>query len=250
MPAMQIIRLFSPVLAEGQLTLSPEESHHAAVALRLRSGQEVMLFDGAGREACGTIVSADRRGMRIKAGPVTQRPFEFCRRLTLAVAMPRTHRQGYLIEKCTELRVAAIWPVLAERSVAGRRSDWVERWSRRAVEAAKQSGRAWVPTIETPRRAPELLERCGGFHALALSHSCSSAGAFSAFLEARPEARSILVLVGPEGGWAPGEVAMFREAGAEPVTLGPSVLRTETAAVAVCAIAAALDSSTSPQCAS
>jgi 16S rRNA (uracil1498-N3)-methyltransferase len=243
---MRRIRLFSPELSEGSVLLSPEESRHVSASLRAEPGREVVLFDGAGREGRGVIVQsgqgkgrqATRRRIVVNVTGVTQRPFELSLRITLAVAMTKPQRQGYLVEKCTELGVAAIWPVIADRSIGRPTPTTSEKLFRRAIEAAKQAGRAWVPQIAPPRTFSTCLRRIADFNASAITHTDASLNPFGTFLAAQPEAASLLVWVGPEGGWSDAERDAVIEAGALPTTLGPTVLRTETAAVAVCAAAA------------
>ncbi len=218
--------------------LPEEESHHAIASLRAKPGQEVILFDGAGREAAGRIARIDRRQLHLEVTTITRHPFELPHKITLAVAMTKAHRQGYLIEKCTELGVAAIWPIIAERSVAKPGSPAVMRWSRRAIEAARQSQRFWVPRIEMAQAFSTALARAGEFEASVLMHTETSVTTFSAFISAQPVGTSLLVWVGPEGGWSKVERDGAIGAGAVPATLAPTVLRTETAAVAVCAAAA------------
>ena len=233
------------------------------VSLRAKPGQQVVLFDGRGLEAVGRIAGIEHRLLRVDVMPPVLRPFELGSRITLAVAMPRQHRQGYLIEKCTELGVAAIWPIIAERSVYKRAAGFsprgpeaavsprglkpaarskrgvqVEKWSRRAIEAAKQSGRAWVPEIAAPKTFVQSVDRLSEFDASSLTHADSKLNPFGTFLAAQPVGGSVLVWVGPEGGWTDEERNRALGAGAVSTTLGPTALRTETAAVAVCAAAA------------
>ncbi len=230
-------RLFCPDLQEGAVTLSPEESRHATASLRLSRGSEVVLFDGAGAQASGVITHIARQEITVEAARMTQHPFELRCKFTLGVAMGRVHRQGYVIEKCTELGVAAIWPILAERSTSRPQEAAVGNWSRRAVEAAKQSVRVWVPTIAAPMTLTDCLEKRNEFDTAAIADLTPSAGSLARFLEAHPLARSILILVGPEGGWSDTELEAAAAAGVVSCRLGPTVLRTETAAVAACAVA-------------
>ncbi|MFQ5495030.1 MAG: RsmE family RNA methyltransferase [Phycisphaerae bacterium] len=232
-------RLFCPELTEGQTVLSAEESHHAVAALRARPGQRVILFDGAGREACAVIEAVEAGRLTVRVERIQLRPFELTIRLTLAVAMGRAHRQGYLIEKCTELGVAAIQPVITARSVARPADRMVEKWFRRAVEAAKQSGRSWVPTIECPRPLGNVLENVDRFDAAFLALPGPGHASFAALLTRQRPDTSVLVWIGPEGGFTDEERRIVRESGAAAVTLAPTTLRTETAAVAACAICAA-----------
>jgi len=148
---MRRFRLFSPHLASGSVTLPPQESYHAITVLRSKPGQEIVLFDGAGREGRGRVVNIDRRRLVVEVDSVVNRPFLLAHKITLAVAMGRIHRQGYLIEKCTELGVAAIWPIRAKRSVSVPDRKSTEKLTRRSIEAAKQAGRAWLPELSVPQ---------------------------------------------------------------------------------------------------
>jgi 16S rRNA (uracil1498-N3)-methyltransferase len=217
--------------------MSAVESRHAIGSWRVKMGEEVMLFDGAGREAVGLVASVGRR-LEVEVTEIQEHPFDMRRRLTLVVAMPKTHRQGYLIEKCTELGVAAVWPIVADRSVTKPRPGAAERWSRRAIEATKQSCRRWVPMIAAPMTVGESIGRIGEFGAAGLTDVDPLGKPLPSFFSALPESSSVIVWVGPEGGWTDIERDQAIEAGAMKVKLGPTVLRTETAAAAVCAVAA------------
>lgn len=234
---MRRLRLFSSLLASGSVTLPPQESHHAITVLRSKPGQEVILFDGAGREGCGRVVSVDRKRLVVELNSVVTRPFELSHRITLAVAMARIHRQGYLIEKCTELGVAGIWPILAKRSVSKPDRKSAEKLTRRSIEAAKQAGRAWVPELSAPQGFSQAVERIREFHASSLTVTGPAAMPFDRFLAGLDEGGKVLVWVGPEGGWTDDERDRLLAAGAIDTTLGPTVLRTETAALAACAAA-------------
>ena len=249
--AMSPRRLYCPDLKEGLNLLPPEESHHAVSSLRAKAGDEFVVFDGRGREARARVERVTRRQTQVVVERITERPFDLLHRITLAVAMTKAHRQGYLIEKCTELGAAAFWPILAERSVVrcelraprltGRGADpsaAVDKWSRRAVEAAKQSARAWVPTVESPQTFARAIARIGEFSAAAIADPDSSATPFTDFLRNHGEGSTLLVFVGPEGGWSEGECRAAVGAGAVRIRLSPTILRSETAAVAVCAAAA------------
>lgn len=235
---MSLRRLYCPDLNEGLNPLPPEESHHAIASLRAQRGDEFTVFDGRGREASARVERVSRKQVHVVAERITERPFDLRHRITLAVAMTKAHRQGYLIEKCTELGVAAFWPILAERSIVRPASAAVDKWSRRAVEAAKQSGRAWVPTIEDPQTLAQALARINEFSAAAIADPDSSAATITVFLENHVEGSTLLIFVGPEGGWSQDECRAAKNAGVTPVRLSPTVLRSETAAVTVCAAAA------------
>ncbi len=218
--------------------LSPEESHHAAAVLRCKPAQEVVLFDGSGHEAAGRIRRVERRKVSVEVGAIRERPFDLSISVTLAIAMPKPHRQGYLIEKCTELGAAAFWPIVTEHSVSKPRVSTVEKWKRRAVEAAKQSGRAWIPAVEPPTGFSDCLRRVAEFDAVSICCPGPGATPFRQLLDALTGGKALLVFVGPEGGWSDIEHERAIADGAVPTGLSPTVLRAETAAVAVCAAVA------------
>lgn len=202
----------------------------------------MILFDGKGGEATGTIVRAHRRAMQVQADPMTHHPFELTRKITLAVAFPKAHRQGVLIEKCTELGVASICPIITQRSVVKPTTSSIDKWTRRAIEAAKQSQRTWVPQIESPLTFEQCLLRTAQFEATLMLDIDSSLPTLHSQLLACKVDSSILIFVGPEGGWTQEEREQAIHAGAVCSSIAPTVLRTETAAIAACAIAASISS--------
>ncbi len=219
------------------ITLSEQESRHARLARRLSAGDEIVLFDGRGCEATGTITATSRGSVEVAVTQVQarRRPLP---ELTLAVAMPKGPRQDVVIEKCTELGVAAIQPLLAERSVAGVSDHKRDKWRRATIEAAKQSGQCWLPELLAPTSLEECLAR-------AMSFDLVLAGILPRDREPTPildlierirNVRTVLALVGPEGGWTPAESDAMAAAGAIPICLGPNVLRIETAAIGVAAV--------------
>lgn len=242
---MPQIRLYCPDLQTGTVVLSPDESHHAANVRRATVGDRVTLFDGRGREADGEIAGIVRGAMSVRIERIAARPFDCDLRVTLAVATGKAHRQAYLIEKCTELGAAAIWPITGARSVTRPGETAVRKWRRRAVEAAKQSGRAWVPDIAAPQTFASAIARTEDFDASCITDTRTPLPSFSDFLAEHQLAISVLVFVGPEGGWHDAELSQAAGLGIVGVSLAPTILRTETAAAAVCA-AAAMKSASSP----
>lgn len=233
---MRTYRLYCPQLSEGVNTLSPEESHHAQASLRIRTGDPVTLFDGKGCEGTGRIGQTSARLIEVVVEGISDpRPFDARLRLTLVVAMPKSHRQGFLIEKCTELGVATIVPIITERSVSRPANHMVEKWRRKAIEACKQSGRCWLPTVSRPIAFRESLDRLSEFDATGFTDRAPTGNATASLFSALPADASCIIWVGPEGGWTPEEQRHAMSAGATIVSLGSNTLRTETAAIAVCA---------------
>lgn len=235
-------RLFVPVerLGGPRLTLTGPEHRHVGRVLRARPGDALTLFDGAGGEVEAKVVRVERTetelalgARRAVAGPAVP--------LTLLCAVPRGPRMDLLVQKTSELGVARIVPVVTERSVARPDAEGADgkraRWEKIAREAARQCGRADLPIVDPPvalaaaLSAPGLPARC-----LALFEGEKTLS-LRAALEGREPAATAL-LVGPEGGFAPAELAVARAAGFEAVGLGDRILRVETAAIVAVALVA------------
>lgn len=219
------------------IELPEQEAHHATGSRRLSVGDALIAFDGRGNEAAGEIVSVSRRTVQVRVGDIITRPRPRPA-LTLAVALPKGPRQDELIEKCTELGTAVVQPLLTERSVSQASDHKREKWQRTGIEAVKQSGQCWLPEFAVPAKLDQVLSRRGE-HDLMLAALLPKDGKpvpVTACLERLAAAKSVLALVGPEGGWSPAEAEALMGAGAIPVSLGPNVLRIETAAIAMAAM--------------
>lgn len=219
------------------IRLSEQESRHARLARRLSAGDEIVVFDGRGHEATGTIVAASRGSVEIAVNEVVVRGRP-APELTLAVAMPKGPRQDVLIEKCTELGVAAIQPLIAERSVAEVSDHKRDKWRRTTIEAAKQSGQCWLPELPAPASLADCLKRAGSFELVlaAMLPRDREPAPIADLIDRLRSSRTVLALIGPEGGWTPAEADAMIAAGAIPVSLGPNVLRIETAAIGMAAV--------------
>ena len=233
-------RFFCEGLSAGVVALPADEAHHARNVVRVRVGQAVRLFDGRGNRADARVEHVGRDGVRLSVEHVepaddVERPLP----VTLAVAMPKAARQDVLIEKCTELGVRAVWPILAQRSVVRPRANRVEHWKRQAIAACKQSGRYHVPHILSPQPFAELLTVVGGFDHAVFGSTDPQADPLLDWLGSHPLTGNVLIVIGPEGGLTDDEQMTLRDAGASPVSLGSSILRTETAAIATLAVLAA-----------
>lgn len=227
-----------PPLAEGLRIALPEAAARHAQVRRVQPGDGLQLFDGRGHEHAAVIVSVGRRDVVVEVGAAVQTVPELDCAVTLAVGMPANERMDALVEKATELGVAAIQPLHAVRSVLRLTGERAERrrahWQAVAVAAAEQCGRAVVP---------EILPVCefGAWCAELAAPGASTQPGERVLLSLSPHARVAhaiaavpqqLVLSGPEGGLAPEEEAAARAAGFEPVSLGPRVLRADTAPLA------------------
>jgi 16S rRNA (uracil1498-N3)-methyltransferase len=234
---MSRTRLYVPAerLAGGRLVLTDDDHQHVARVLRAAVGDRLTLFDGAGSEVDAEVTRVGKRDTELalgarRAGSVTASPVA----ITLLVAVPRGERMDLIVQKTTELGVGRIVPLVTERSVARPDPTRRARWERIAREAARQCGRADVPRVD---EAIELALAVGAPElppARFALWEAERGQSLRARLEASP--RGTALLVGPEGGFPAEEVATAAAAGFIPVSLGPRVLRVETAAIVAVAL--------------
>ena len=215
---------------EQTVTLGPDEARHLRDVLRLKAGDEVYVFDGRGREF-HCIVSTSKRDaaeLRIEAEVEPAKP-ESQLQLNLGVALLKGDKFDLVVQKATELGVTKLSPLITRYADihlrdAGDATKRIARWQRIALEAAKQSGRAFVPEISLPVAFENVEVEGGG---VMFSERDGES------IESLPAARSITALVGSEGGWADEEIENARARGFHVVTLGGRILRAETAAITV-----------------
>jgi 16S rRNA (uracil1498-N3)-methyltransferase len=219
----------------SSVDLPPDTASHLAKVLRARIGDELILFNGDGREFTGTIEGV--RGSRVSAfvgdGRVVDR--ESALAITLVQSVPRGDRMDFIVQKATELGVARIVPVLSQRSVvrldAAQADSKAIHWRAVAISACEQCGRNRLPVIEAVQPLLNYLSRpapCTGPRLVFEPESALpplAPAAMSAVVDAQ-------IAIGPEGGFASDELEAFRVAGFAQGGLGPRVLRTETAAIA------------------
>ncbi len=222
------------------LVLRDAEAHHCADVMRGKPGDKITVFNGDGIEASTEIVEANKREVILKTLGVTKsEPLRS--RLVLGQAIPKGKNMDLIVQKATELGVAEIVPFLSERTVVRLDPDEAtrkqEKWQRVALEACKQSGQNWLPTVHQPQSIAGYLGAANGLDLkLIASLQPNSRGLREILAEheelnnaARPE--SALILIGPEGDFTPAEIHEAESHGCLPMTLGPIILRTETAAI-------------------
>ncbi len=221
-----------------RLELGEEEAHHALHVLRMQPGDRATVFNGEGVQAAVEIASVAKRAVGLKTLEVAQAAPRRCR-ITLGQAIPKGKNMDLIVQKGTELGVAAIAPLLTEHTIvqcdpreAARKR---EKWQAVAVEACKQCGQNWLPEVQAPQSIGELLRQDFDLKLIAslapgARHPKEVLAQAAAERGGTPPA-SALILIGPEGDFTPGEIALALEAGCRPITLGPIVLRTETAAL-------------------
>ncbi|MBV9492500.1 MAG: 16S rRNA (uracil(1498)-N(3))-methyltransferase [Verrucomicrobia bacterium] len=219
--------------------LEGSEAHHCVEVLRLGLGARVVAFNGQGSEITGEIVEVSKERVRLKPILFGRSPKLRCA-ITLAQAIPKGKNMELIVQKATELGVSRIVPLLSERTIvhldAAESQKRVEKWRQVVIEAAKQCGQNWLPEIVAPLAPKQFFAEFDRYEAALIASLQSDARSFRNVLHEfrdqhgrRPQ--SALILIGPEGDFTPAEAAFAKSAGCVPVTLGPIVLRTETAAI-------------------
>ncbi|WFB09653.1 16S rRNA (uracil(1498)-N(3))-methyltransferase [Streptomyces sp. LX-29] len=226
------------VPAAGEFVLDGPEGRHAVSVRRLRAGEELVLTDGRGAWAEGVVLAAegkDRLVVRVTAGGAAEP--EPAPRITVVQALPKGDRGELAVETMTETGVDAIVPWAASRCVTQWRGDRgaksLAKWRSTAREAGKQSRRVRFPEVHDAMTTKEVAALLGDADFAAVLHEEGSEPLATTEL---PASGSIVLVVGPEGGVSPEELAAFAEAGARPYRLGRTVLRTSTAGTAATAL--------------
>jgi 16S rRNA (uracil1498-N3)-methyltransferase len=228
-----------PVTDPSKITLSPEESHHLVSVNRAQVGDTVVAFNGKGLEWICDLAAADRRSARLKVR-LLQKAKPLPWRITLGQALPVGAAMDSIVRKATEIGVSAIVPLESERTqvhLEGSRSDRkIEKWQTAALEAAKQCGNPWLPEIGAVTPASAFIESAAGYDLKLIASLQPGAKSLKSVLAEYRAARgrpplNVLWLVGPEGDFTPAEMSRTQTAGFEPITLGPLILRCETAAI-------------------
>lgn len=222
---------FSP---GARVRLSAEETKHAAKVLRMEAGAEVLLLNGKGVEAHGRLLSLGIEGAEVEILEV--RTIEKALRLELLQAPLKGPKMDWLVEKLTELGVDALWPARTQRTVAAGEKE--ERWLRIAQAAVKQSGNPSLPVIHPVASLAEAVSRLPEATKILLQPGATLSLADAVRGAKAAGARTVVLAIGPEGGFTPDEERQLVEAGFTAACLSKQVLRGETAAIAALAIAA------------
>ena len=223
----------------SEVRLTPDAAHHAARVLRLTVGDPVVLFNGRGGEFEARIIRIDRSAVAVKTGAHVAVEREATLELLLAQGLSSGDRMDFTLQKAVELGVSAVQPLATERSVVKlsgeRAARRAEHWQNLVIAACEQCGRNFVPEVAplTPlvNWLAQLSPACapGELRLLLSPHAEVSFGSLAR------TAQRLVLLAGPEGGFAPGEAKVAQTRGFTPIRLGPRVLRTETAALAALA---------------
>lgn len=223
----------------AEIRLSADESHHLVNVNRAKIGDTVVAFDGAGTEWISELVSDAKSGAVLKVR-FSQKIKPLGYEITLGQALPKGPSMDAIVRKATELGVKRIVPLESERTqvhLDGERQDKkIEKWQVAALEAAKQCGNAWLPEILPIEQAAAFMENSRGYDLKLIASLQPGAKSLKSVLAGVRTStgrapQRVLWLVGPEGDFTPAEMSQSKSTGFEPISLGPLVLRCETAAV-------------------
>lgn len=229
---MRIPRIFTEqILQTGELAeLEESASHHLSKVLRMQAGRELILFNGQGGEFAATIHEVSKKHVTVSVAAHTADNRESPLVLELAIGISRGERFEWVLQKATELGVTKITPLITERTevkVGGERQEKIiDRWQQILVSACEQCQRNLLPQLATPQLIADWLQTVNSDLRFVLHHRDSKT------LPAEQKPQSISLLIGPEGGLSESEIAFALEKNFSVLTLGPRVLRTETAPVA------------------
>ena len=206
--------------------------HYLRDVLRLKPNDELELLDGTGLVHSAKISTITPE--RVVCQVLGSRPSasEPATKITLAQALPKSFKMDFIVEKCTELGVARIIPMLTARTIA--KGIKLDRWRKLAKEAAEQSGRAIIPEISAALNFSEVLKLKGQFDLALIPWEQEKTNGLKSLLRSNNPS-SLLILIGPEGGFTPEEVQSATKVGFHSVSLGKRIMRTETAGLATLA---------------
>ena len=214
--------------------LPAEEGRHLTRVLRLGEGADIAVFDGRGHEYLAQVISVEGEAVRIEPRARLEPAAEPAVTLSVAHALLKGRKLDDVVRDLTMVGVSAVQPLETERVETWPRD--ASRWARIAVASAKQCGRAVVPTVATSLRFPTYLQVAADDVRLLLTEPSAAVDAVETLsqLSAEPRPARATLMVGPEGGWSPAEMALALDAGFRPLTLGRRTWRADAAAL--CAV--------------
>jgi 16S rRNA (uracil1498-N3)-methyltransferase len=223
----------------GIPAITGAEAHHCRNVLRLEPGDKVVVFDGRGRELTAEIASVEGSGIQLRKLTEAQTPPLRCQ-ITLGQAIPKGKNMDLIVQKAVEIGAAEIAPILSDRTIVRLDEESAAskqaKWQTVAIEAAKQCGQNWLPQVHVPQTMSQFFQQHRRFDLQLIGSLQSDAVHLKRilaeyFTEQGDRPTSVLMLVGPEGDFTPAELSLARSQGCRPITLGPIVLRVETASI-------------------
>ena len=223
------------MISEENVTVTGSDYKHIVKVLRLRVGDEITMFDSSAREYDCVIETVGKREVRAAIKRTRNVSTDPVLNITLMQGLTKGDKMDYIVAKATELGVSRIVPVVTERSQL-RGAAKTGRWERIAVSASKQCGRTKPPNIENTLSFQEALNISNNNELLVILHTNTEDKLKDFIKKSLQNTTNIILFIGPEGGFSQEEILLASEIGFLPLGLGPSVLRTETASLAVLSV--------------
>ncbi len=218
-----------------------QEIHHLKNVLRFKKNNPITIFNGKGQEAAGQIISITAEKVEIKITSTKQAAPENKISITLACALPKKAKFEYIIEKTTELGVDEIIPLATKRTEVVLKGDRAEKKNARyqtvAINAAKQCKRTTIPTIRAITKLKDIITEIPDYDLALIPWLEGERASIAETFKLNKTVKKIIFFIGPEGDFTPEEAKLCIAAGAAPVSLGPTVLKVDTAAISVIAFA-------------
>jgi 16S rRNA (uracil1498-N3)-methyltransferase len=241
-----MIRLFLPPekLSSEQITITGDQARYLSLVLRVKPGDPITIFDGVGFKYTCKILAGHKKEVIVERLKKEEYSVESPVSIALAQGIPKGDKMDFIIQKSTELGIRKIIPLITERSQV-RHTDKIARWQKIALSASQQSGRDKIPEIDSPVEFKDFLNSIpplekgdeGGFHNKGIIFSEEHKNQdLKKVLSSFKDVQQITLLIGPEGGFSKEEVTTAVKKGFIEASLGPRILRTETAPIAAITI--------------
>ena len=215
--------------ASGEMSLLGDEAHHCARVFRTTPGTKIEVFNGLGEAARGEVLEASAKRVRLEIIEKS-RSERLPVPITLAQAVPKGKAMEFVVQKAAEIGVERVVPLETERTVMrlAEMRNKRDKWQRVMLESCKQCGSNWLPEVSNPLKINEFSSMCDTERKL-LAALTEKTARIRDFVVQAP--KSVAIVIGPEGDFSPSEIEMLISTEFQPVSLGPNVLRAETAAI-------------------
>lgn len=238
---MSIFYVKNNQIIDGRAIITGDDVKHIRDVLRYRVNDNLDICDEDGRKYIAQILNFSKEQIDLKVIRLCEGISEPSTKITLFQGMPKSDKLEFIIQKCTELGITEIVPVITKRVVVKLDNKniekKVERWNKIALEASKQSGRQKVPNVKNPINLKNLVENIQKYDILLLPYECEKEKSIKSVLRKLDKSfKNIAIFIGPEGGFESEEIELLNRENVQTVTLGPRILRTETAGLATLAM--------------
>ncbi|MBU0580650.1 MAG: 16S rRNA (uracil(1498)-N(3))-methyltransferase [Candidatus Margulisbacteria bacterium] len=231
-------------LKNNTYVVTGEDYHYIKNVLRLKEKDPLELRDGQNRQFFSSISKIEAAKIILTINKANTLKVELPVQLSLAQALPKSDKIEWIIQKCVELGAKDIIPIQAERSLIkinpAKEKIKLERWNKIAKNAAQQSGRGIIPLVNKSLNWPQLVETLPKYDLVLIPWELEEKQTLKSFFNKHPISNinhyKILIIIGPEGGFSAGEITLAKKAGAQTISLGPRILRTETAGMSILAM--------------